>query len=161
MIFAFAENSIQLVPDGTLLFHIAIILVMIWLLNQTLFKPVNRVLDERELRTKGRSDEAHNVLQQVEEKLTQYEQSLRNARSESYHYLERERSEAMLERQNKLEFVRQEINHSVEKEKTAIQAEASEARLRLNEEARRLAMTVSAQILKRPLNGPSQSSSYN
>jgi len=40
----FAENSIQLVPDGTLLLHILIILVMVYVLNATLFKPINRIL---------------------------------------------------------------------------------------------------------------------
>ena len=70
MIFlAFAENSIQLVPDGTLFLHIAIILIMVFVLNRTLFKPINRILDERERRTRGRSGEAHDILQRVEEGL--------------------------------------------------------------------------------------------
>ena len=54
----FAENSIQLVPDGTLLLHILIILVMIFVLNATLYKPINRILEAREKRTKGRLSEA-------------------------------------------------------------------------------------------------------
>jgi F0F1-type ATP synthase membrane subunit b/b' len=44
---AFAENSIQLVPDGTLFLHIIIILLMVFVLNATLFKPINRILEER------------------------------------------------------------------------------------------------------------------
>jgi len=131
MILAFAENSIQLVPDGTLLLHIAIILVMVWVLNKTLFRPVNRVLDEREHRTRGRSDEAQNVLREVEKKLTQYEHSLRNARSESYQFLERERLEATRGRQDKLNIVREEINQFVEEQKNELQVDASEARARL------------------------------
>ena len=161
MILAFAENSIQLVPDGTLLLHIAIILVMVWVLNKTLFRPVNRVLDEREHRTRGRSDEAQNVLREVEKKLTQYEHSLRNARSESYQFMERERLEVTRGRQDKLNIVREEINQFVEEQKNELQVDASEARARLNEEARRLAMTVSAQILKRPLNDLLQSNAHN
>jgi len=35
-----AENSIQLVPDGTLILHVLIILVMVYVLNATLFKPI-------------------------------------------------------------------------------------------------------------------------
>ena len=59
---AFAENSIQLVPDGTLILHIVIILVMVFVLNATLFKPINRILEEREKRTRGRSGEAQDIL---------------------------------------------------------------------------------------------------
>ena len=50
---ALAENSIQLVPDGTIFLHIALILLMIWVLNRTLFKPVNRILETRERMTGG------------------------------------------------------------------------------------------------------------
>jgi hypothetical protein len=45
----FAENSIQLVPDGTLLLHVLIILVMVYVLNATLFKPINLILEARVL----------------------------------------------------------------------------------------------------------------
>ena len=46
----FAENSIQLVPDGTLILHVIIILVMVFVLNATLYKPINRILEAREKR---------------------------------------------------------------------------------------------------------------
>ncbi len=72
IVLAFAENSIQLVPDGTLFLHIAIILLMVFVLNQTLFKPINRILEERERRTRGRSGEAREILQRVEDATTNY-----------------------------------------------------------------------------------------
>ena len=55
----FAENSIQLVPDGTLLLHVLIILVMVYVLNATLFRPINRILEAREKRrqAKARQDD--------------------------------------------------------------------------------------------------------
>src|SRR4051812_41815228 len=103
MIFlAFAENSIQLVPDGTLFLHIAIILVMVFVLNRTLFKPINRILEERERRTRGRSGEARGILQRVDEKAESYERALREARAEGYRLMEHDRAEAMSERQLRL-----------------------------------------------------------
>src|SRR5918993_4297481 len=102
---SFAE-SIQLVPDGTLFIHIAIILLMVFILNRTLFRPVNRMLEERGRRTHGRSDEARKTVGQVEESLLRYERSLREARVESYHTMERHRTEAMGERQQRLALVR-------------------------------------------------------
>ncbi len=80
----FAGNSIQLVPDGTLLLHILIILVMVYVLNATLFKPINRILEAREKRTRGRLTEAEEILRSVSEKLSQYERTLRQARGEAY-----------------------------------------------------------------------------
>lgn len=145
---AFAE-SIQLVPDGTLFVHIAIILVMIFILNRTLFKPVNRVLEEREHRTVGRSGEARGVLQRVEESLSRYERTLREARAESYRLMEREQAEATGARQQKIGLVKQEVGDLIEGQKREIKAQAEEARATLEGEARRVAASVSAQILGR------------
>ena len=60
-----AENSIQLVPDGTLILHVIIILVMVYVLNATLFKPINQILESREKRTRGRLSEAQEVMKSV------------------------------------------------------------------------------------------------
>jgi F-type H+-transporting ATPase subunit b len=154
-IFAFAE-SIQLVPDGTLFLHIAIILVMVLILNKTLFGPINRILGERERRTGGRSSEAREILGRVEESMTRYEHSLRDARTEGYRLLEAQRGEAMSARQRWLEGVRGEVGRTIEEQKEIIHEQAEEARGSLESEARRVASSVSAQILGRPLSGGPQ-----
>jgi F-type H+-transporting ATPase subunit b len=119
---SFAENSIQLVPDGTLFLHIAIILLMVFVLNNLLFKPVNSTLDRRAINTKGRSDEAQSTLRSVEESISNYERSLRDARVEGYALMEQQRAEAVRDRQSALDKVREEVNGSIEKEKLNIQA---------------------------------------
>lgn len=154
MIFlAFAENSIQLVPDGTLFLHIAIILLMVFVLNRTLFKPINRILEERERRTRGRSGEARDILQRVEEATTNYERSLREARAEGYRLMERERAEAMGERQIKINTLREEINRTVEEEKELLRRQTEEARRTLEVDARSIAAEIGSQILHRPVGG--------
>lgn len=151
MIFlAFAE-SIQLVPDGTLFVHIAIILLMIYVLNRMLFRPINRVLDEREQRTGGRSSEAREILHRIDENIARYERSLREARTEGYHLLEQQRAEALSIRQNRVAAEREKVAAMVEQEKEAIRAQVGEARSTLGDEARRVAASVSTQILGRPI----------
>src|SRR4051812_34724444 len=149
---AFAENSIQLVPDGTLILHIAIILVMVFVLNATLFKPINRILEERERRTRGRSGEAQDILQRVEENLAHYERSLRETRAKAYRLMEQQRAEAMSERQANLNKVREEINQLIAEQKNTIRAQTKEARATLATDSRRIAADISAQILQRPIN---------
>lgn len=152
MIFlAIAENSIQLVPDGTLILHIAIILVMVFVLNATLFKPINRILEEREKRTRGRSGEAQEILQRVEEKLAHYEHTLHEARATGYRLMEQQHAEAMRERQAKLNEVREEISHLIAEQKNIISAQTEEARADLAIEARRFAAEIGEQILQRPI----------
>ena len=153
VLFAMAESSIQLVPDGTLILHGLLIIVMVVVLNLTLFKPINRILSERDQQTQGRLDEARRTLQEVDSKLRDYERSLREARAEGYRALEQKRSESLREREAKLLSMKSEIADMVAAQKAVIAGEAEEVRRSLSSEARRLASEISARILGRPVAG--------
>jgi F-type H+-transporting ATPase subunit b len=148
---AFAEGSIQLVPDGTLLFHLALIIVMVALLNATLLKPINRILEERERLTKGRLNEAQLTLINVSEKLSEYERSLREARSEGYALMERERTALSEDRQRELAQVKSEVTSLISSEKEKLNLEGEQARGKLAVEARSIALQIGKQILGRPV----------
>jgi F-type H+-transporting ATPase subunit b len=150
IILGLAGDSIQLVPDGTLFLHIAIIVFMIYVLNATLFRPVNRVLEERERRTSGGTGEAQEILQRVANSMNRYERSLREARTEGYRLLEQERAQAMLERQNQLNALRAEIETSTEEQKRLLHTQSEQARATLKDETERIASDISRQILNRP-----------
>ena len=147
----FAENSIQLVPDGTLILHVLIILVMVFLLNATLYKPINAILEARDKRTRGRLSEAQEILKNVSDKVTEYERALRDARREAYAFTESERSGAMLQRQQQLNEMRQQLGESVAKEKSAIQQQADEVRGTLDQDSRRIAHEIGARVLGRTI----------
>ena len=146
-----AENSIQLVPDGTLILHVLIILVMIYVLNATLFKPINRILEARDQRTRGRLSEAQEILKNVSEQLANYERRLRQARGEAYALSESERTLAMQERQQKLNEMRQRFSESIAQEKKAIEQQADAARRTLEGDSGRLAREIGARVLGRPV----------
>jgi F-type H+-transporting ATPase subunit b len=145
---AFAE-SIQLVPDGTLVIHIAIIITMVFVLNRILFRPVSRTLNERETLTRGRTSEARETIERVKESLLRYENSLRQARAEGYRLLEQQQSEAYGERQRKVTGLRKEVEEQIEEEKRGIRAQADDARTTLQDEASRVAAEISAHLLRR------------
>ncbi|HYG11905.1 MAG TPA: ATP synthase F0 subunit B [Pyrinomonadaceae bacterium] len=150
IILGLAGNSIQLVPDGTIFLHIAIIIFMIYVLNATLFRPVNRVLAERERRTRGGTGEAQDILQRVADSMNRYERSLRDARTEGYRLLEQERAKALEERQNQLNSLRAEIETATEEQKSLLRTQSEQARASLEKDARRIASDISSQILNRP-----------
>jgi len=151
VILGFAEDSIQLVPDGTLVLHVIIILVMVYLLNITLYKPINQILASREKRTRGRLSEAQEIMQSVTEKTTEYEKSLRQARADAYAYSEAQRAEAMKVRQQRLNEMRAELAASVAQEKRTIGQQAAEARTSLEVESRQIAAEIGSRILNRPI----------
>src|SRR2546423_3308418 len=148
----FAETAIQLVPDGTLILHVLIILVMVYVLNVTMYKPINQILASREKRTRGRLTEAQEIMQSVTKKLTDYERSLRQARAEAYTQTEAQRAAAMKERQQKLNEMRAQLTQTIAQEKKTIEQQASEAHVTLEAESRRLAREIGSRVLSRPLN---------
>src|ERR1043166_4202991 len=95
------EASIQLVPDGTLLVHLLMVAIMVFILNRTLLKPINRILVEREKQIAGRLKEAQALAAETDEKLKRYNDALRAARVEGYKLLEKERAEGLKEKDEK------------------------------------------------------------
>lgn len=144
---AFAE-TIQLFPDGTLFVHIGILLFMIWLLNRTLYKPINRVLEARERNKGGHSSEAEAILSQVEEKETRYNKEMLDARSRGYETIENEHKKAIAAREKKLADVKTEVAASFDAGKAEIAKQSAEARKTIGTEAEKMADSITAGILK-------------
>jgi len=144
---AFAE-SIQLFPDGTLFIHIALILLMIWVLNRTFFRPINRVIESREKNAGGKSGEAETILKDVTEKQRVYNQSVLEARSEGYELIERQRAEAVELRSREIAKAKEETSQTLASEKQELQDRAREARATIAREADEMAEKITANILR-------------
>jgi F-type H+-transporting ATPase subunit b len=143
-----AEGGIQLVPDGTILIHIALVLLMIWVLNRTFFRPINRVIAARERNKGGRSGEALDILKQANEKSSRYETEMRQARAEGYSLIESTRATALAERQARVDSVKAETAQTISQEKASIQKQSEVARGTIAAEAEKLAEKISSNILR-------------
>ncbi|MFN6964673.1 MAG: hypothetical protein ACK4S4_13030 [Pyrinomonadaceae bacterium] len=144
---AFAE-SIQLFPDGTLFIHIGLILLMIWVLNRTLFKPINQVIAEREKSKGGHSSEAAEMLAQANEKEAAYNRELLEARSRGYEIIETEIKQASALKEQKLNEARSEVAARVSGEKQDLERQAEAAKAAAAAEADRLADVIAATVIK-------------
>ena len=144
---AFAE-SIQLFPDGTLFIHIALILIMIWVLNRTFFRPINRIIESREKHKGGVGGEAETILKDVAEKQGRYNKSMLEARSEGYDLIEKHRAAAVAERQTQLAAAKEATARSLADEKKQLQDQTDEARLSIAREAEEMADKIAANILR-------------
>ena len=145
VLLAFAESS-QLFPDGTLFIHIALILIMIWVLNRTFFRPINRVIESREKHRGGHGSEAEAIMSDVSEKQSKYTRELLAARSEGYELIEKERNAAVEARQKKLAEAKAATAESRAAAKNQIEAQAAEARAVIAEEAKVMADMISSNI---------------
>ena len=123
-----AETSIQLAPDGTIFLHIALILVMIAILNRTLFQPINKILAEREKRGIGAQAEAEELERKVSVGNKRYSDALRSARASGYKLAEEWRSEQLREKEARLASLKAELEAALLQERTVIERQTSEAR---------------------------------
>ncbi len=144
---AFAE-SIQLFPDGTLFIHIALILIMIWVLNRTFFRPINRIIESREKHKGGQGGEAETILKDVAEKQSLYNRSMLEARSEGYEVIEKLRAEAVAERSAKIATAKEETAQAFADEKKQLQDQTAEARAAIAREAEEMSDKIAANILR-------------
>jgi len=144
-----AENTIQLVPDATLLLHLVFVVVMVAILNRTLLKPINHILSEREKQITGRLREAEMLAAESQEKLKKYNDTLREARSAGYNLLEKERAESLKEKEQKLRQSRDELSNEVAAQVDQIRHQEQSVKGELEGQAATIGDLISSQILRR------------
>lgn len=142
--------QIQLVPDGTLLLHLLMVAVMVFVLNRTLLKPINQILAERERLVEGRIKEAETLAAETEEKLRKYNATLREARTEGYRLLEKERAAALKEKDEKVRQYRDQLSKTVAAEIESTRQQEQKVREELETQAATIGDLISTQILRRP-----------
>ena len=144
-----AEASIQLVPDGTLLFHLLLVVVMVAVVNRTLLRPINKILDERDNHILGRVDEAKEMQQTRQEALEEYSSTLAKARSEGYHLVEKERAVALKDKDEKVKAVKEEITRRLDAELQLTHDQQQKVQGELEGQAASLSALITDQILRR------------
>jgi F0F1-type ATP synthase membrane subunit b/b' len=145
-----AEATIQLVPDGTLLLHLLMVGVMVFVLNRTLLKPINQILAERERQVEGRISEAQRLEAETEDKIRQYQATLREARSDGYRLLEKERAAALKEKDEQVRHYREQVSKAVAAEIESTRQQEQNVRTELESQAAAIGDLISSQILRRP-----------
>lgn len=144
---AFAQ-SIQLFPDGTLIIHIILVLLMIWVLNRMFFRPVSKVLASRDKFKGGRNVEAEEILASASDKQSKFSQAMLAARSEGYELIEKERTAAVTARTEQVNAAKAETTASLAAQKAELESQTEQARAAIAGEAAQLADKITANILK-------------
>lgn len=148
VLLAFAESApVQLVPDGTLLIHIALILLMIFILNRTFFRPINRIIESRE-KNKAGGSESESLLREVSEKEAKYNEAMRDARSKGYELIETERGNALASKQTTVNLAKEEAQATLTEELSQLEKQTTEARTAIAAEAEKMADKISSNILR-------------
>lgn len=133
----------------TLVFQAVIFLTIMILLNQLLFKPMIRILEERRARTEGRKKAAAQAEAEAEAIWAEYQKRIQDAKLEA----DRMRTEIVrhgeAERQRVLDAASEKAEKAVTEVRARVRAEAQEARRALESEASSLAGSIASAVLGR------------
>ena len=143
------EASIQLVPDGTLLFHLFLVVVMVYVVNRTLLSPINQILAKREKQIEGRLREAQALAAETEQKLKKYNDALHAARVDGYKLLEKERADGLKEKDEKVRLYREQTSRDVAAQVDMIKRQEQSVKQELETQAASISSLISAQVLRR------------
>jgi F-type H+-transporting ATPase subunit b len=153
-VLAFAEGGGNIInPDGSLVVVLILFFFFVLVLNRILFKPIGRILDEREALTTGAANEARASTGRYEATLAEYEDAMRAARAECFKMQEHSRADALEERRRIIEEAKGKAAEEIKRAKADVARQASEARTTLESESRRVAETISRTILGRTVGG--------
>ena len=124
--------------------------VMVFILNRTLLKPINRILAERERQVEGRLKEAQMMAAETEEKLKRYNATLHEARVDGYKLLEKERAEGLKQKDEALRLYREQMSQEVAARVETTRRQEESVKKELEAQAGAISSLISTQILRRP-----------
>lgn len=152
-VLAFAEGGNIISPDGSLVLVFILFILFVFVMNRILFRPIGRVLDERQTLTEGSANEARAARRRYEARLAEYEATIRQARAESYRRAELERTAALEERRRLIDEAKEKARAEIERAKQQIAGQAVQARAALESETREIAQRISQTVLGRTVGG--------
>jgi F-type H+-transporting ATPase subunit b len=123
--------------------------IMVFILNRTLLRPINRILAEREKQVAGRLKEAEALAAETEQKLKRYNDALHDARVEGYKLLEKERADALKEKDEKVRLHREQTSREVSAQLDDIKRQEQSVKQELETQAASISSLISAHVLRR------------
>ncbi len=146
-----AAGANLLTPDWSLFVTVGVFLLVAYLLNVLVFKPVLAVLDERARLTGGFRQQ----LEGYDERLAEYEAALRAGRVAAARLIEERRAEALQRRSELIESAKQSAAAEVAAATQALEAQVTALKQNLTRDAERLAASIASTVLGRQIGTPS------
>lgn len=133
----------------TLIIQIINFLLLIFILNIVLYKPILKILDERDRRIDGQQAEAKKILEDCQVHMTEYNQKLYNAKVEAMNAKNAARNEASEQANAIIEDARKKAEDIISQVQQQMAAEIAKAKKELEPDLEVMAATIAQQILGR------------
>lgn len=135
--------------NATLLIQLVNFLLLMFLLNRLLFRPMFRILEERRERTDGRKRLAEKANAEADSLWEDYQRELQQAKADADRARLELVQQAEAERQRMTEEASAQADKTVSEIRARVRAEAEQARKALRAETEKLADSMAQRILGR------------
>ncbi len=138
-----------MLPDLSVFWVILAVLVLAFGLDRVLFKPLLRVMRERETAVKSAMDLAHDASTKARVATDEFETSVAAARSDLYKQMDERRRAAELYRSELMARTREETDASLAAARTQLDEQSAKARVQLEKDAEALGREIAQKVLGR------------
>ena len=147
-----AAGTLELTPDAVVTVTLLIVFILIiFPLNNMIFQPLLRVMDEREEKIDGARQKADRVVEQAQEALERYEEAIRVAHEEATADRRRKLDVARAEMHDVTSKAKADANRDITRAREELGASLEDARQTLRGNAEELAGLAAERILGRSL----------
>ena len=151
--FANAAGDDILSVDKTVIIQIVIFLAAIYILNTLVFKPFIRLVDRRDVLTRGAIEEADELEHKVKEIIENYEARLEEARTVATEERNKLVREGETVANGMISDARQESAAILEEAKTRLEAETAEIKNRVMGDVDEISRQIASKVLGREVRG--------
>lgn len=135
----------------TMIIQLAIVLSLLMILSQFLFKPFLGILQERKNRVERAEKRARELKDRAEELMERYRESMAAAQAQGTEIQEGIRKESMAQEMDILQKAAEEANQIISEIKARVAQETTMARAGLRLQAQNLSREIAAKVLGRNL----------
>jgi F-type H+-transporting ATPase subunit b len=137
-------------PNLSVVFVIFAVLLLAIVLDRVLFKPLLRVMRDRDTAIKSALQLAESATAKAQAASAEFDANVTAARADLYKQMDERRKAAEGYRSELMTKTRADVDEQLARAKAELEAQTAQARARLDEDAEQLGRDIAAKVLGRP-----------
>ena len=142
---------VTVIPDYTLLIQMVLFLILIFVLNILLYKPILAIIERRKKQLEESENEIKLFNESVEKRVAEYEEKLKQAKIKGSELKKEIIQEGENQAKNIVDVVRNEIPVIAREFQQKMDEEVEKAKLILDSHSRELSLEIARKVLGRPV----------
>jgi F-type H+-transporting ATPase subunit b len=142
---------VTVIPDYTLLIQMVLFLILIFVLNILLYKPILAIIERRKKQLEESENEIKLFNESVEKRVADYEEKLKQAKIKGSELKKEIIQEGVNQAKNIVDVVRNEIPVIAREFQQKMDKEVEKAKLILDSHSKELSLEIARKVLGRPV----------